>query len=209
LKSDLSAAAGTQDLQRDAFDSRLGRSDALGARRYTALVQGIVVAYLENIRRAIRMLDGAITARGAIPGADERETTMESLLRMTFRGFEPTVALEDYVRRRAAKLDRFSDRLAGINVNLERPHAHKHRGRRFHVRIALTVPGATLVVARTRERDPSSTDLYAAIDAAFDDAGRVLQDHTRKRRGEVKTHAHDRRSRGAHWAREGRATPPA
>lgn len=134
---------------------------------------------------------------------------MESLLRMTFRGFEPTPALEEYVRRHAAKLDRFSERLSATNVNLERPHAHKHHGRHFYVRIALTVPGATLVVARTRERDPSSTDLYAAIDAAFDDAGRVLQDHTRKRRGEVKTHAHDRRTRGAHWVREGRATSPA
>jgi len=122
---------------------------------------------------------------------------------MTFRGFEPTPALEEYVRRRAAKLDRFCDRLSGTNVNLERPHAHKHRGRHFHVRIALAVPGTTLVVARTRERDPSSIDLYAAIDAAFDDAGRVLQDYTRKRRGEVKTH--DRRSRDDRWAREGHA----
>jgi cold shock CspA family protein len=56
----------------------------------------------------------------------------------------------------------------------------------------LVVPKAELVVGRTPDEGSTHEDVYAAIDDAFDDAGRVLQDHIQKQRGYTKTHEHHR-----------------
>jgi ribosomal subunit interface protein len=113
---------------------------------------------------------------------------MQNPVQVTFRGIDPAPALNEYVRRRAAKLDTFFDRLIGCHVNLEAPHRHHRHGNHYLVRIDLTVPGAKLVVRRTPEESPSPEDMYARIDIVFDEAGRVLQEYARKRRGDVKTH---------------------
>ena len=59
----------------------------------------------------------------------------------------------------------------------------------------MIVPGAELVVGRAPDEDAVHRDLYAAIDDAFDAAGRVLQDHARRRRGDTKAHEQERHAR--------------
>jgi len=111
-------------------------------------------------------------------------------VQITFRGIKASPAIEEYVRRRAAKLETFSDRITRCRVTVEAPH-HRHRhGEPHRVRVEVTVPGANLVVGDRPSPGPGRQDLYAVIDDAFDDAGRVLQDHLQRLRGETKTHEH-------------------
>lgn len=113
---------------------------------------------------------------------------MDQPVRITFHGIEASVAVEDHIRRRATKLERLYHRLLECHVILERPHAHKHHGGHYRVRIDLAMPRAALVVSRAPDLDSSLADLYAAIDAAFHDAARVLQAHVQRLRGDVKSH---------------------
>jgi ribosomal subunit interface protein len=117
---------------------------------------------------------------------------MENPVQVTFRGILRSPALEDYVRQRAAKLGTFFDRITGCHVTLEAPHPHHRHGRQYRVIIDLTVPGGELVVGRTPDERSLHEDMYAAIDDAFDDAGRVLQDHVQKQRAKRRsTHRDD------------------
>jgi ribosomal subunit interface protein len=120
---------------------------------------------------------------------------MEIPVQITFRGIDRSPAIEEYVHQRATKLETFFERIVGCHVTLEAPHQHHQHGRHYRVLVDLTVPGAELVVGRTPDEGSLHEDVYAAIDDAFDDAGRVLQDHVRRQRGDIKTHEHQRRGR--------------
>lgn len=111
---------------------------------------------------------------------------MEKPLQITFRGIPSSEAVESYVRTRADKLERLSERIVGCHVTLESPHRHKQHGRHWVVRIDLAVPGLEIAVTRDPSESKEHEDLYAAIDAAFDDAKRMLDEHTRTARGDVK-----------------------
>jgi len=121
---------------------------------------------------------------------------MEIPVQITFRSIEHSPAIQDYVRERATKLGTFSKGIIGCHVTLEALHRHKQHGRYYRVLIDLKVSGAELVIGRTPDEGSLHEDMYAAIDDAFDDAGRVLQDHVRRRRGDIKTHEHRTRVRG-------------
>jgi ribosomal subunit interface protein len=106
---------------------------------------------------------------------------------ITFRGLGSTPAIDEYVRRRATKLETFSDRITQCRVTLEAPPHHRRHGASYGVRVEVSAPGAEIVIAHSPE-DVQHQDLYAAIDDAFDKAARKLQDHVRRQRGEVKQH---------------------
>lgn len=112
---------------------------------------------------------------------------MQLPLQITFHGISHSATLDDYVRDRASKLDTFYDRITSCRIALEAPHRHKHEGRPYRIRIDLGVPGDEIVISRDVGSD-ANEDVYAAIDAAFDDAQRRLQDFAHKQRGDVKTH---------------------
>lgn len=137
---------------------------------------------------------------------------MKIPLQITFRHMAPSPAIEDNIRDKAAKLDEFYDGIIGCRVAVEAPHRHHHKGKAYVVRIDLTVPGGELVVNREPKRlvakkangadepekefvelhEPSKhaahEDAYVAVRDAFNAAARKLQDHARRRRGNVKTH---------------------
>jgi ribosomal subunit interface protein len=114
-------------------------------------------------------------------------------LQITFHEIAHSDAVEDYVRKRAAKLDALSERITRCRVALEQPHRHARHGGHFRVRVDVTLPGGEVVATRSPDDAKAYEDLYAAIDAAFDDVGRRVQDFIRRQRGDVKPHA---RSRG-------------
>jgi ribosome-associated translation inhibitor RaiA len=109
-------------------------------------------------------------------------------LKITFRDIKQSEAIEARIREEAAKLEEFADRITGCRVNVEAHHRRHHQGTVYHVRILLTVPGTELVVSRDPERDHAHEDAYVAVRDAFDAARRQLQEWTRRRRGNVKTH---------------------
>jgi ribosomal subunit interface protein len=113
---------------------------------------------------------------------------MQLPLQITFHGVQHSDAIEQYIRTRAEKLDTFAPRVMSCRVAVEMPHKHAQHGEHYRVRVDITVPGGEVVVERVPEGDHAYEDLHAAIDAAFDDAGRRLQDFVRRQRGDVKPH---------------------
>ena len=113
-------------------------------------------------------------------------------LQITFHGVQHSDAIEQYVRTRAAKLDTFGRRVMGCRVAIEQPHRHSQHGEQYRVRIDVTVPGGEVIVERVPEGQHAYEDVYAAIDAAFDDAVRSLQDFVRRQRGDTKQHERSR-----------------
>jgi ribosomal subunit interface protein len=119
-------------------------------------------------------------------------------MQCTFRGMAPSVAIEAHVRKQAAKLDRFFDRIMHCHVVIHASHHHRH-GKRYRVSIDLTVPHHELAVARTPEQTRFLQDAHAAVDAAFHEAERRLDELEQRMRGHVK-------DRGRHKAPTGRVT---
>ena len=101
---------------------------------------------------------------------------MPLLFQITARDIVLTEAIEMAVRKKAEKLDQFSDRIMACRVVIECPHKHHHKGVQYNVHIDLTVPGAELVV----KREPNE-DLYVALRDAFDAAARQLREHMDRR----------------------------
>jgi len=99
---------------------------------------------------------------------------MQSPVQITFRDMSPSPSIAAHVERRAAKLDTFFDRIVKCHVVVGAPHRHSKHGKRFHVRIDLHVPGKELVVSKNP--DDAKEDANAAIDDAFGDAERLLEE---------------------------------
>jgi len=112
---------------------------------------------------------------------------MELPLKISFRGLDPSEAIETSVRKHAERLDRFGT-VMGCRVMIEAQHRHHHKGHLYHVRIDLTVPRREIVVSRDPADHQAHEDVYVAIRDAFDAARRQLEDYARDIRADVKHH---------------------
>jgi cold shock CspA family protein len=119
---------------------------------------------------------------------------------------DSSAAVEAKVREEAEKLLEFYDSIVGCRVMVEIPHQHHRRGKRFHIRIDLTLPGGEIVVKhepslhgavqqtetekRRKEQEVAAPhkDAYVAIRDAFKTTRRQLQDYARKQSRSVKHH---------------------
>lgn len=113
---------------------------------------------------------------------------MQLPLQITFRHMESSPAVETRIRERAEELERFFDRLVSCRVIVESAHPRRHQGSLFRVRIDIKAPGAEIVVGRDPAARHAHEDVHVAVRDAFDAARRLLEDHVRKGRGQVKTH---------------------
>lgn len=107
---------------------------------------------------------------------------------ITFRGLESTPAIEGKVRERVERLNRFYSRIMGCRVVIESHHRHQNKGKLYHVRVAVTVPGGELVVSRDPKENQAHEDAYVAVRDAFDAMERQLESFAHRQRGDVKAH---------------------
>lgn len=103
-------------------------------------------------------------------------------LKIRYHGLDQSDAIDAKVQARAEKLDRFYDRITACNVVIEANDHRHHKGRIYRVGIDLIVPGGELVVSRSPDEKHEHEDVYVAIRDSFDAAGRLLQDHVRRKR---------------------------
>jgi cold shock CspA family protein/ribosome-associated translation inhibitor RaiA len=131
---------------------------------------------------------------------------MQLPIQITFRNMDSSPAVEAKVCEEVEKLSEFYDSVMGCSVVVEIPHQHRQQGKRFHIRINLTVPGGEIVVKREpslrgsiqrtgtekrkKEQEVAAPhkDIYVSIRDAFKAARRQLQDYARKQSGTVKKH---------------------
>lgn len=114
---------------------------------------------------------------------------MDFPLDISFRNMDPSPAVEARIREKAAKLERFYNRIVGCTVVVEAPHRHQTKGKIYRVHIDIRVPGKDLIVDRAKPMDHAHEDVYLAVRDAFNAAARRLEDHAQRMRGDVKTHA--------------------
>jgi ribosomal subunit interface protein len=107
---------------------------------------------------------------------------------ISYRDLGPSPAIEAKVKQRIERLERHFANIMGCRVMLEAHHRHQHKGKLYHVRIDVTVPGQELVVSRDPKDRRANEDLYVAIRDAFDAMERQLQSFAEHRRHEVKAH---------------------
>ncbi len=113
---------------------------------------------------------------------------MQIPLQITFRGMDPSEAIEALVRERSLRLERFHDRITRCHVVVDLPHRHHRKGRLYAVRIDITTPTGEIAVSRDPPLDHSHEDINVVVRDAFNAAARQLEDEVRQRRGDVKTH---------------------
>lgn len=100
-------------------------------------------------------------------------------LQITLRNVPQSDALDEEIRRRAAKLETFHPRLTGCRVTVERVSGHQRQGQEFQVHLDVRAPGQPeLVVDRGH-----GEDLAVAVRDAFDAMDRKLDELARKPRG--------------------------
>jgi len=104
-------------------------------------------------------------------------TYMSFPIEIQLRGMGPSESVERQVREWATKLETASLHVQRCSVVVEQPHRHHQRGRRFHVRIELTVPGGSLVICHDPGEDAAHDDAHVAIRDAFRVARRRLAEH--------------------------------
>ena len=111
---------------------------------------------------------------------------MEIPLDLAFRNMDPSDAVAERVREKAAKLGQYCDRIHGCRVVVEAPHRHHHKGKIYKVSVEIDVPGQRLVVNRSPDKKHAHEDVYVAIRDAFNDARRLLEHRHHKTDGKAK-----------------------
>jgi ribosome-associated translation inhibitor RaiA len=114
----------------------------------------------------------------------ERQAAMQVPLQVTFRDVPQSAAVDADIRKHAAALETVCDDMTSCRVTIESPARHKHQGRLYAAHVDVTVPAGEIVSTRGHEHE----DLHVAIRDAFEAVRRRLEDHVRRRRGQVKLH---------------------
>lgn len=113
---------------------------------------------------------------------------MEVPLQLQFHDTPKLPWVEDLVRRRAEKLERFCDRIIACRVTVDEPHKNVS-GNPYRVQIDLTIPpGHELVIKRLPGDNDPNQDLRSVLTDAFDAAERQVKDLVERQRRDVKTH---------------------
>ena len=96
--------------------------------------------------------------------------------------------MEDAIRERAHRLERFADHILNCRVTVVAPHKHHKKGHLYHALVDIRVPGGEIVASRQSDKHHAHEDVYVAVRDAFAAARRQLQDYVRVQRGKVKLH---------------------
>ena len=109
-------------------------------------------------------------------------------LQINFLALDESDAVRAVVEKRVEKLEHFYNKIIRVEVNISRPHQHRHSDRLYHVLVHLVLPNNEIVVNRHSDKNEAHRDVYVAVRDAFDAAERMLQDYVRILRHNVKTH---------------------
>jgi len=124
-----------------------------------------------------------------INNSNRRVPNMTIPLRITFHKMEASESIESEIRRRAEKLERFSDHIMDCRVSVEPASQHHNKGNLYRVVVDVDVPKSKIVASRNPDQNQAHEEINVAIRDAFDSARRQLEEFERKVRGDVKRHS--------------------
>ena len=117
---------------------------------------------------------------------------MQIPVHIAFHGVDPSEAIEERIRDKVGKLERYFDRITSCRVTVERHHRCTGNDQPFHIWIVLDVPGGELVVKRD-PKDPAALkdhqDIQLAVRDAFFTMERQLKDYVSRRWRDVRPDA--------------------
>lgn len=110
---------------------------------------------------------------------------MQLPVEISYRGVEKSAQLEEFIRNKAARLDRFCDHISRCDVVVEQPNHAQQSGNPFRVRIDVTVPPGHELVADERQTEHEMHEpLSKVINDAFKAMERQLKSLVEKQRRE-------------------------
>ncbi|MFP4431390.1 MAG: HPF/RaiA family ribosome-associated protein [Spirochaetaceae bacterium] len=110
-------------------------------------------------------------------------------LELSFRNDTRSPDIEDLVRARVDRLERFNDHISSCRVAVEAPQQHMDSGSRYRVRVDVTVPPGHELVARREPGDGSIQDnLQQVVRDVFTDMERQVKELNERQHGHEKTH---------------------
>lgn len=113
---------------------------------------------------------------------------MPDKLQITYKDFPAPLLADERIRERMDRLEKIFPRIVSCRVVAEELDTRPHKGKLYHLRIDVSVPGAELVVNRSQHDNHAHEDFYVAMRDAFNAMERQLKAHAEKARGDVKTH---------------------
>ncbi|MFO7965923.1 MAG: HPF/RaiA family ribosome-associated protein [Desulfobacterales bacterium] len=109
---------------------------------------------------------------------------------ITYRNIEKHESIDELIRERVAKLERYCDHISSCRVAIENRHRDFRSGKPYRVRIDIRVPpGHDVVVSKDSAKGGFRDELLVVIRDAFDTAERKLKRIVEKQRGDVKVHS--------------------
>lgn len=108
-------------------------------------------------------------------------------LQITFRNMESSAAVEDRIRERVQRLERFNNRIIEVRVVVENPHKSSGSGKNpLGIAVEVEVPGRKLVSRSAEEVREAKGDVLLVVNEVFATMERQLDDEMDVRRGRVK-----------------------
>lgn len=103
---------------------------------------------------------------------------------VSFHGMDTSEALREKIEARAQRLHRFADDIEACRVVVS-----ASEGNRYKVRARVLMHGREIEAGHASVSDSNQEDPYVAVAHTFDRLRRRIEDHVRRRRGDVKFHA--------------------
>lgn len=113
---------------------------------------------------------------------------MDIPLEIAFHEVPPSEAIEQRIRQRVERMQRYFRHVNSCRVVFEAPHRSADGVLGYHVRIETRVPDKELVVSRDPGDRSAHFDAHAAVRDAFDAMDRHLEAYGQKMRNETKLH---------------------
>ncbi len=113
----------------------------------------------------------------------ETETVHPSFpLEITYRRRKAIPAVDDYIRGRAAKLNKFSENIQQCRVVIDERHKEDHKKHSYQVEVIVDVPGKPIIGTFDSEEGENEENLYYAIHISFARVYRELKQFMAKQR---------------------------
>ena len=111
---------------------------------------------------------------------------MQVPLQIKFRHMERSAIIEDRVRDRCHKLQRFAEHVTRCRVTIDAPHKREDKNGQYQVSIEIILPDEQTGTAYHAEQHHAHENVDVALREVFDAAQHQLENYVRQQRSYIK-----------------------